>query len=195
VTASRLGAIDADVPPPPPPPRSERVTQIVAAARRVLEDEGAEAVTMRRIGEELAIRGPSLYKHVTGKARIELLLVEDALAELGTILRAAVHGLAPSEAVAPLFAAYRSAARAHPNLYRLATVGPIRREELPDGLEDWAGEPFLLTLGEPYLAQAAWSAAHGMVILELDDRYPPDSELDRTWEAAVEAFGDRISRR
>jgi hypothetical protein len=43
-------------------------------------------------------------------------------------------------------------------------------------------------MGEPYLAQVVWSAAHGMVALELDGRYPPDSDLDRTWAEAAAAF-------
>jgi hypothetical protein len=33
-----------------------------------------------------------------------------------------------------------------------------------------------------------WSFAHGMVILELDRRYPDGSDLDRTWRAGAEAF-------
>jgi hypothetical protein len=33
-----------------------------------------------------------------------------------------------------------------------------------------------------------WSFAHGMVILELDQRYPDGSDLDRTWRAGAEAF-------
>ena len=67
-------------------------------------------------------------------------------------------------------------------------MGELRRDELVEGLEDWAGEPFLLVMGEPYLAQVVWSAAHGMVTLELDGRYPPDSDLDRTWAEAAAAF-------
>jgi len=42
--------------------------------------------------------------------------------------------------------------------------------------------------GDPYLAQALWSFAHGMVILELDRRYPPGSNLDLTWSAGAKAF-------
>jgi hypothetical protein len=38
------------------------------------------------------------------------------------------------------------------------------------------------------LAQALWSFAHGMVILELDDRYPPQSDLDGAWRAGASAF-------
>ena len=47
----------------------------------------------------------------------------------------------------------------------------------------------------PDLARALWSFAHGMVILEIDGRYPPDvrdSELDRTWEAGAVAFAGLV---
>ncbi|HEY6534074.1 MAG TPA: TetR/AcrR family transcriptional regulator [Acidimicrobiales bacterium] len=168
---------------------SGRAAEIVATARVVLEAEGADALTMRRLGDELGMKAPSLYKHFDGKAAIELVLVEEALLEMGEALRSAIDGLRTVEAVEPLLRAYRRTALDHPSLYRLATLGPLPREGLTPGVEDWAGEPFLLVMGEPHLAQAVWSAAHGMVSLELDGRYPPGSDLDRTWTAAASAFG------
>ena len=39
-----------------------------------------------------------------------------------------------------------------------------------------------------YRSQALWSFAHGMVILEIDGRYPDGSDLDRTWAAGADAF-------
>jgi hypothetical protein len=49
--------------------------------------------------------------------------------------------------------------------------------------------------GDPFVAQALWSFAHGMVILELDQRYADTSELDRTWKAGVDAFAAASHRR
>jgi AcrR family transcriptional regulator len=158
------------------------------AARRLLDDEGADALTMRRLGEELSIRAPSIYKHFDGKAAVESVLVEQGLAEVGARLREAIHGRLPADAIGPLLDAYRRTALDRPNLYRLATAGPLRRDALVPGLEDWAGEPFVLVMGEPYLAQVVWSAAHGMVSLEIDGRYPPDTDLERTWAEARGAF-------
>ncbi|MHB1887370.1 MAG: TetR family transcriptional regulator, partial [Acidimicrobiales bacterium] len=60
--------------------------------------------------------------------------------------------------------------------------------ELLPGLEAWAGEPFYLVMGEPYLAQALWAFAHGTMILELDRRFFEGSDLDLTWRAGAEAF-------
>jgi len=176
--------------------RSARASEIVAAARLLLEREGPEALTMRRLGEELGIRAPSLYKHLTSKKAIEVALIEDAFRDIGAALRAALEGQdSPLDATRSLLATYRQLSLAQPNLYRLATAGRLPRGDLTPGLEEWAGEPFLLVTGEPHLAQALWSFAHGMVILEIDGRYPPDvrdSELDRTWEAGAVAFAGLV---
>ena len=75
-----------------------------------------------------------------------------------------------------------------PNLYRLATHGPLDRSALQPGLEEWAGNPWFVATGDPAVAQAFWSFAHGMVMLEIDGRYPPGSDLDATWAAGVRAF-------
>jgi AcrR family transcriptional regulator len=166
---------------------SARAAEIVAAARALLENEGPEAVTMRRIGDALGIRAPSIYKHLPGKRSVEVALIGTALAEIGEILHQAA-GPVGRDSIARLLAAYRVHALRHPNLYRLATSGRLPRGELPAGLEEWAGQPFFTVTGDPFVAQALWSFAHGMVILELDQRYPDTSELDRTWKAGADAF-------
>jgi AcrR family transcriptional regulator len=143
---------------------------------------------MRTLADELGIRAPSLYKHVAGKAAIEVVLIESALTEIGHTLRGALVQPGRRGPVDALLLAYRRYARAHPNLYRLATAGRLPRSELTPGLEDWAGEPFLLTAREPHRARALWSFAHGMVILELDGRFPDASDLDRTWAEGAAAF-------
>ena len=33
-----------------------------------------------------------------------------------------------------------------------------------------------------------WAFAHGMVMLELDHRFPADADLDAAWEAGIAAF-------
>ncbi len=168
-----------------------RVAEIITAARLLLESEGREALTMRRLGQALGIRAPSLYKHLPGKHAVEVALIEIGLAEIGEALHRAASDqrvLAEAGAVASVLATYRAESLARPNLYRLATSGQLPRGELTPGLEDWAGEPWFLAAGDPFLAQAMWSFAHGMVILELDQRYPEGSELDRTWQAGAAAF-------
>ena len=169
-------------------PRTARASEVIAAAGEILEAEGLEALTMRRLADELGIRAPSLYKHLPDKAALCSALVEQAFVEMGTALHAAVDPDDPTGSVAALLEAYRANGLAHPNLYRLATAGPLSRDPLPDGLEEWAGTPFFLVTGEPHLAQALWAFAHGMVILEIDERFADTSDLDRTWAQGATAF-------
>jgi AcrR family transcriptional regulator len=168
--------------------RSDRVDEIVAAARAALVADGGDAVTMRRVAADLGIRAPSLYKHLDGKAAIEVLLAEDALVEIGTALHASVAKPGRREPVAAVAATYRAYGRAHPNLYRLVTGATFPRRDLSPGLEEWAGSPFLLATGDPYRGQALWAWAHGMVSLEIDARFLPGSDLDHTWAEGVRAF-------
>ena len=179
--------------PRPPLARPPRVVESVAAARRILEQEGAGALTMRRLAEELSMQAPSLYKHFSGKAALESALIEDSMFDIGAVTHRALHEAAPEGPLDGLLVAYRSYCLAHPNLYRLATSGRLQRDTLPEGLEQWAGNPWFVVTGDPSLAQALWSFAHGMLILEIDDRYPPGSDLDQTWRAGGAAF-DALAR-
>ncbi len=171
-----------------PSARPRRVAQTVAAARKVLEDEGPGALTMRRLADELGIRAPSLYKHFDSKAAVELAVIEDAMFDIGDVTHRAIHEPGAMGPLLSLLTTYRTYCLSHPNLYRLATSGHLPRKSLPPGLEDWAGNPWFVVTGDPHLAQALWSFAHGMVVLELDDRYPPGSDLESTWRAGAAAF-------
>jgi AcrR family transcriptional regulator len=174
-------------PRPTPRERTPRARQIIDTARALLEAVSSDGLTMRRLADELGIRAPSLYKHVDGRPAIELALVETGLDETGLALHAAVAG-SNGDPVSDLLGAYRAMGLANPELYRLITTSSFPRAGLLPGLEAWAGEPFFLAVGEPYLAQALWSFAHGALILELDRRFLDGSNLDRTWHAGTEAF-------
>ena len=163
-----------------------RRDELVACARALLEAEGRDAVTMRRLGESLGVRAPSLYKHVRGKDELE-----EALAKLGLEELAAAVAVAAAGALDVLSAAvggYRRYALAHPHLYRLLTERP-----LPDGHAAGPEEARAVGLvaqatGGRDRARAAWAFAHGMVRLELAGRLPPGADLEAAWQAGIAAF-------
>jgi AcrR family transcriptional regulator len=169
-------------------PRSTRAREIIDVAFAILDDEGAEALTMRLLAHGVGMRAPSLYKHFPDKAHLEAALIEDIFFAVGDVLHNALATPGDGGVVRRVLTEYRTHALAHPNRYRLATSGRLRRDLLPECLEEWAGQPFFFAAGDPYRSQAMWSFAHGMVILEIDGRYPDDSDLDRTWSAGAAAF-------
>jgi AcrR family transcriptional regulator len=143
---------------------------------------------MRRVARELGIKAPSLYKHFSSRADIEGELVADAMADLGDATHRAIHEAGDGSALMSLLWTYRANCIANPALYLLATQGTFNRDRLPPGLEQWAGNPFYVVTGDASLAQALWSFAHGMVVLEMNDRFAPGANLDDTWLAGGMAF-------
>lgn len=159
-----------------------RRDEILDVAERLLAAEGPDAVTMRRVAEEMGIRAPSLYKHLRSKDDIEAGLQERALVSMA-------QALAHASDLQAIAAAYRSWALGHPHLYAVATTGPLHRERLSPGVEAAAAAPVVAAAGgDEHRARALWALAHGMVMLELAGRFPPDADLDRTWAAALAAF-------
>ena len=153
-------------------------------AEGLLEREGPEALTMRRLGAEVGMQAPSLYKHVRGKADIEAGLQERALVSMADTL-----GDADADGLPALAAAYRSWALAHPQLYALATQRPLDRDSVPAAVEAAAAAPIVRVAGgDEHRARALWALAHGLVVLEIAGRFPPGADLDATWAAAVAPF-------
>ena len=167
-------------------PLSVRAREIVAVARGVLEREGPDALTMRRIADVLGIRAPSLYKHLSGKEALEVAIIITGFEEAAAAFEAATDG-AP-EPLAAFVGAYRAFAQGHPHLYRLMTDRPLPRADLPPGLEDCTAAPLLRATGSPARARAAWAFIHGMVLLELTDRFPKDEITEQAWQAGIAAL-------
>jgi AcrR family transcriptional regulator len=160
-----------------------RKDEILEVAAAVLEEEGPAALTMRALAARMGIRAPSLYKHVRGKDDILVGLQERALIDLAQHLATAAPGLGA------LANAYRSWAKAHPKLYEVATRRPLAHERLTPGVESAAAAPIVDAAGgDEHLARALWALAHGLVDLELSDRFPPGADLEATWRTALAKF-------
>ena len=132
------------------------------------------------------MRAPSLYKHFPDKAAVEVALIDTGFIESETAVRKAVASDGAS--LATIANAYRAFATASPHLYRLMTEGRLPRERLRPGVEAAAAAPLLEVCGDPDLARAVWSFAHGMTILELDSRFPDSADLVAAWQEGIHAF-------
>ena len=90
-----------------PPPRRRRGTltleAVVAAAGEVLQERGAQALTMRAVAEALGTGQASLYRHVASREELVTLLVDRALAVAGSPPPAHLDWRAAAEWSAHLF--------------------------------------------------------------------------------------------
>ena len=166
---------------------SPRAREITDAALELLEAEGPEGLSMRRLADRLGIRAPSIYKHLPGKEALEAAVISLGFELQADAFEAAREGT--DDALTALARAYRAFAQEHPHLYRLMTERELNRALLTPGAEERAALPVYEAVGcDRDLARATWAFAHGMTILELDRRFPPDADLDAAWQRGLDAF-------
>jgi AcrR family transcriptional regulator len=166
---------------------SPRAREIVAVARELVQTEGLDALSMRRLADRLGIRAPSIYKHFSDKQALENAVISVVLDEQGARFAAAVAGA--DDPVRALVGVYREFARGQPHLYRLVTERLVDRAGLAPGVEERSRRPIVDAVGgDVHLARAFWAFAHGMTILELDQRFAPDADLEAAWSRGLNAF-------
>src|SRR4051794_3145866 len=97
---------------------------VVSTAVRIVDREGAGALTMTKLADELGIRLPSLYAHVRGQLDLRRELWLWAVADLGERLGASVMGRSGKEALLAFATELRDYARRHPGRYQLTLDPP-----------------------------------------------------------------------
>jgi AcrR family transcriptional regulator len=162
---------------------------MVAAARELLETDGLDALTMRRVAARLGIREPSLYKHVRGREELLANVVSSGMRELAAgRLEAVRWATGGAEALARLAADQREFAARHPHLYRLMFDRPFPTELLSRMPDAEAWRPVVDVLGSRDRVWAAFAFAHGMLELERTGRLRPGPQLEAVWRVGLDAF-------
>ncbi|MEU0247490.1 TetR/AcrR family transcriptional regulator [Streptomyces sp. NPDC006235] len=159
------------------PQRAKRAPQvalsrdeIARAALAIADTEGAEAVTMRRIAQDLGCGTMSLYRHVRTKDEVFELMVDTALGEEDRPATASGDWL---EDLRKLAMAKRAVLLAHPWLARLIAgrpvLGPNVLASTEFALSVVAGLP-LSTNDRVRVVNTLHSFVNGFVQTELEER-------------------------
>lgn len=185
-----------------PESRAERVTlspraaEIAAAARVVLEAEGIGALSMRNIAAQLGMRAASLYEHFADKRSVENAVIAAGLYDQGDSIRAVIAEAPDAPRIPTIARAFREFALAHPELYRLIMSRDLDRDapNVADA-ELYAGEPIREEVGEHRnFSLSLWAFSHGMVDLELNQRFPPGFDIEGVWAAGIDALVESLER-
>ncbi len=167
--------------------------RVLAAAARIADAEGLEAVTVARVAAEVDVRGPSLYNNVAGREGMVRGIALQAVRELTAELRAAALGRSGPDAVAAAAAAYRAFARAHPGRYDAMQRAPARGD---DELQAAAGEAVDVLAGilrawrlegedAIHAVRTLRSALHGFVDLERSGGFGLPASFDVSYDRLV----------
>ncbi|MEU9040166.1 MULTISPECIES: TetR/AcrR family transcriptional regulator [unclassified Kitasatospora] len=106
--------------------------RIVAAALRLIDDEGLDALSTRRLATELSVSGPSLYNHFATKDELLDAVVDSVIGEVdlsmfGSVGTTGTVGTPWPQALRDWARSYRAALAAHPNIVPVLAQGPGRR--------------------------------------------------------------------
>jgi AcrR family transcriptional regulator len=98
--------------------------RIVAAAMRIIDADGLEALSMRRLGAELGVNPMAAYYHVPNKAALYDLILEELMSGLDMT---SVDRTAPlEEQLKQAARAYRAAVLAHPRAIPVLAARSLR---------------------------------------------------------------------
>ncbi len=98
--------------------------KIAAAARRLLHQEGTDAVTMRRVASEVGITAMALYRHYPNRAGLLNVLADEGFAELGGRLTAAKLTGGTEKRLEKLLNIFIDHALENPRLFELMFIQP-----------------------------------------------------------------------
>jgi AcrR family transcriptional regulator len=159
--------------------RAEREQRIIAAARRIAEGEGWNAVTIRRLADEIEHSQPVLYSHFANRDAIVRAVALGGFRDLAGTLRNAGDGSAGRRAARERVAqAYLAFAREQPALYEAMFVLPteLRFAQADSGsaLKDaFAALAAVVASSGSDIELATetfWAALHGLAELERTGR-------------------------
>lgn len=194
---------------------TDRVTAdaVLAAAERVVEEEGFAALSVRRIGTELGVSRQVVYTHFGGMdGLLEALHVRTA-GDLGSRVAALEEEPGTVAHVLAAGRVYVDEARRRPRLFELAFGRPVPGYE-PDevalaaarssfGPIIAAARAWLAASGvtadqaeEVELARVFWATAHGHVTIELAGHAEPattDRLVDRALRALLAGWAEPAS--
>src|SRR5882672_5983767 len=109
-----------------PRPLTPRGREIVEIALELLEQDGADGLSMRRLADRIGIRAPSIYKHLADKQELEAAIISVGFEQQAHAFETALE--ASPDPLDALAHAYRAFANRHPHLYRLMTERELQRE-------------------------------------------------------------------
>ncbi|MET9226482.1 WHG domain-containing protein [Lentzea sp. NPDC003310] len=173
--------------------------KVVDAALELLDEQGADALTLAAVAARTGVATPSLYKHVASLGELRAHVGVRVLEDMTERFTATVLGRSGDEAVAALLHAYRAYVREHPHRYAAAPMDPLH-----DELQQAAGQKLMEVLfatlrGYGLEGSAAVHAtrrlrviAHGFASIESSGGFGLPEGLDDTYDQLVRMFLDDL---
>lgn len=168
--------------------------QVLVAAEAIVDRDGWRSLTMTALANELGVKVPSLYNHVPNLEALRGELQNRTLRELGQRLNRKAMGRTGETAMRALAESFRHFAQEHPGRYDLAMQAPVDLTEFAAASAD-AGAALHAVIrsygiddSSLELQLGAFSALHGVLVLEHAGFFPPAIDTDRIFELILDVL-------
>jgi AcrR family transcriptional regulator len=186
----------------PRPPTYDQTTRdaLLRAAGRILAEEGAAALTMRRLASEVGATTSAIYALFGSKEEVLRAMYLEGFEGLARHL-ASVEEKEPTARLRALAFAYRRSAHERPHLYDVMFACPVP-EFVPTESDAAVGHSTLMTLRDAVAAArdagqlsgdvdtvtvGLWAVIHGLTSLELNGSVKAHTDADAVWETMLDA--------
>lgn len=176
--------------------------QLLEAAARLLSEEGVDAVSVRRLAQEVGTSTRAIYSLFGSKDGLLAAMYRRAAETFNRLHQAVPVQTDPLDELIPLGLAYRQSALEEPHLYGLLFGGAVpgfrpseedmrlaqrSQVRVVDTLERAAKRGQLKR--DPWrIADEGWGLVHGLASLELMGCLGPPEAAEATWRGALETM-------
>jgi AcrR family transcriptional regulator len=161
---------------------------IIDVSRAIIEDEGVEQLTIRRIAETIDRTQPAVYQHFAGKDEILGAVVVEGFVALVERLSRAARKEKPS--LTAIASAYVRFGLERPRLYEVMFAGqsfiafavsdtPMPAQTAFQTLATAVAESGFPSTQVDTVTEVVWAALHGLVMLSITERLRPGRALQR----------------
>ena len=163
---------------------------VTQAGAELVDEVGADRLSMGLLAERLGIRTPSLYKHVAGQADLAHRIAVLAMTELADAVRDATAGRSGGEALVAGARAMRTYVLTHPGRYAVGNAAVVTGPDDPLApavdrvLASWAAMLHGYGLDrdqEVHALRLLRSLLHGFAALEAAGGFQLDTDVDESF--------------
>jgi AcrR family transcriptional regulator len=172
---------------------------IVEAAATILNTDGAEALTLNRLAQELGVKTPSLYNHIAGLPGLYRELALLNARSLGERFTQAAIGKSGAAALIAVATAYRAYIKESPGVYLASLRSSGSQQPVDAGLSAAEEQSLRVAVavvasfgltGEEALhaVRGLRSLAHGFATLEIAGGFGLPLSLDESFDRLLQMF-------
>ena len=182
-------------------PKLLSADEIVRTAVRLVEDGGADGLSLRAVAAELGVKAPSLYRYFWDKEALEVAIAQEILGIMLVKFRTAAATSDPDTRFRRVADTYLRFARERFPLYAFVIQDRIARYQSVAGKALWnvmleAASGVSGQADDTAAAVATWSFLHGYATLEHSGAFGasgPKGGLERGVEAFLSSFRDNAN--